>query len=432
MCLTPPRGFQRNVTIVLRVSADVVVIGAGLAGLACARTLTSAGLSVRLLEASDGVGGRVRTDLLDGFRLDRGFQILLTAYPELTRWFDIDVLQLRRFQAGATIWTGSAFTTIGDPLRSPRDLPSTVLSNVGSLADKLRLLRLIASVRRGSVPEIMRRADMSTHQKIEQLGFSQRFVKRFLQPLFSGIQLDPNLEVSSRRFEVIFRMLAVGDSAVPAMGMGVLSELMANGLPDGVVQCGRLVVELDGTTALLADGERVDARIIVVATHGPNAADLLKLPDPGSRPVSAIWFDATREPLHGKKIFLDGAESGPMKNLAVLTDVAPEYAPVGRTLCVAAIPGPAALTPRLESDVRKQLERWHPGSAKWETIRVDVIPHGQPLQLPPFDPRRTVRAGDNRYVCGDHRDTASTQGALFSGRRAAAAVLADLQSPHTN
>ena len=413
-------------------SADAVVIGAGLAGLACARTLTYAGLSVRLLEASDGVGGRVRTDLLDGFRLDRGFQILLTAYPELTRWFDIDVLQLRRFQAGATIWTGSAFTTIGDPLRSPRDLPSTVLSNVGSLADKLRLLRLIASVRRGSVPEIMRRADMSTHQKIEQLGFSQRFVKRFLQPLFSGIQLDPNLEVSSRRFEVIFRMLAVGDSAVPAMGMGVLSELMANGLPDGVVQCGRHVVELDGTTALLADGERVDARIIVVATHGPNAADLLKLPDPGSRPVSAIWFDATREPLHGKKIFLDGAESGPMKNLAVLTDVAPEYAPVGRTLCVAAIPGPAALTPRLESDVRKQLERWHPGSAKWETIRVDVIPHGQPLQLPPFDPRRTVRAGDNRYVCGDHRDTASTQGALFSGRRAAAAVLADLQSPHTN
>ncbi|MSW29760.1 MAG: NAD(P)-binding protein, partial [Actinobacteria bacterium] len=159
-----------TITILLRVSEDVVIVGAGLAGLACARTLTTAGLSVRVLEATDGVGGRVRSDVVDGFRLDRGFQLLLTAYPELSRWFDMDALQLRRFQAGATIWNGTKFTTIGDPLRSPRDLPSTVTSSVGSLADKLRLLKLIASVRRGSVPQILRRSDMSTQAKIAQLG----------------------------------------------------------------------------------------------------------------------------------------------------------------------------------------------------------------------------------------------------------------------
>ncbi len=413
-------------------SEDVVIIGAGLAGLACARTLSSAGLSVRVLEASDGVGGRVRTDMVDGYRLDRGFQILLTAYPELSRWFDMDALQLRRFQAGATIWTGSAFTTIGDPLRSPKDLPSTLLSPVGSLADKLRLLKLIASVRRGSVSDILHRADMSTMAKIEKLGFSERFINRFLQPLFSGIQLDPDLEVSSRRFEVIFRMLTVGESAVPALGMGSLSDLMAAGLPDGVVQCNRTVTELQGTTAVLADGESVSARNVVVATHGPTAAHLLKMPDPGSRPVAAIWFDASLDPLHNKKILLDGAQSGPMKNLAVTSDVAPEYAPAGRSLCVAAIPGPDALMPDLEASVRTQLEHWHPGSKKWETLRVDVIPHGQPLQLPPLDPRQTVRVGDGRYVCGDHRDTASLQGALFSGRRTAAAILADLLDSSAN
>jgi phytoene dehydrogenase-like protein len=398
-----------------------------MAGLACARTLSAAGLSVRVLEASDGVGGRVRSDVVDGFRLDRGFQILLTAYPELSRWFDMDDLQLRRFQAGATIWTGTRFTTIGDPLRSPRDMPSTVTSSVGSIADKLRLLKLIASVRRGSVSQILRRSDMSTKAKIDQLGFSDRFIKQFLQPLFSGIQLDPELEVSSRRFEVIFRMLSVGDSAVPAMGMGSLSELMANQLPAGVVQCNRKVAELDGTSVLLVDGERISSRVVVVATQGPTASDLLKLPDPGSRPVAAIWFDSSSDPLRNKKILLDGAQSGPMKNLAVLSEVAPEYAPAGRSLCVAAIPGPAALMPNLESSVRTQLKQWHPGSSSWETLRVDVIAHGQPLQLPPLDPRRTVRVGAGRYVCGDHRDTASLQGALFSGRRAAAAVLADLQ-----
>jgi hypothetical protein len=130
-----------------------------------------------------------------------------------------------------------------------------------------------------------------------------------------------------------------------------------------------------------------------------------------------------------RHILLDGAQSGPMKNLAVLSDVAPSYAPPGKTLCVAAIPGPSALDPQLEVEVRKQLAAWHRDSHSWETIRVDVIPHGQPLQLPPLDPRRSVRLGAGRYVCGDHRDTASIQGALFSGRRAAAAVLADLQSP---
>ncbi|MEX1217472.1 MAG: NAD(P)/FAD-dependent oxidoreductase [Acidimicrobiales bacterium] len=404
----------------------VVVIGAGIAGLTCARTLTAAGVEVTVLESSDGVGGRVRSDFVDGFTLDRGFQILLTAYPELTRWYDFDDLNLKKFHPGATIWTGSKFTSIGDPLRRPSDFPATVFSSVGSVTDKLRLLKLIVSVRRGTVPDLLRRNEMSTISRLRQCGFSSRFIDRFFTPLFSGIQLDPNLEVSSRRFEVIFRMLAVGSSAVPAGGMGRLSGLLAAGLPPEVVRLNSKVTQIERSTVYLESGERVQAKAIVVATQGPASAELLDIPDPGSRPVAAIWFDATSDPLPGKKIFLDGAATGPMKNLATVSDVAPSYAPAGRTLCVAAIPGPSALGPDLEALVRKQLRGWHGGSQHWETIRVDVIPHGQPLQLPPLNPRQAVRLGDSRYVCGDHRDTASLQGALFSGRRAAEAVLLDL------
>lgn len=411
-----------------RVNEDVVIVGAGLAGLACARTLAAAGIGVRVLEASDGVGGRVRSDHVDGFLLDRGFQILLTAYPELVRWFDLNELDLRRFQAGATIWTGSGFTTVGDPLRSPRDLPSTVFAPIGSIFDKLRLLKLIASVRRGSVPDLLRRPDGSTQAELERLGFSNRIIETFFRPLFAGIQLDPELEVSSRRFEVILRMLAVGDSAVPARGMGSLSNEVASGLEVGTIRCNEPVRSIAGTTVTLESGEQVTGKAVVVATQGPAASQLLGLPDPGSRPVAAIWFDATSAPIHNRHILLDGVQSGPMKNLAILSDVAPSYAPAGKTLCAAAVPGPSALDPQLEASVREQLAKWHPDSRSWETIRVDVIPHGQPLQLPPLDPRRAVRLGDGRYVCGDHRDTASIQGALFSGRRAAAAVLADLQS----
>ena len=187
-----------------------MIVGAGLAGLACARTLTAAGLRVQVVEASDGVGGRVRSDLVDGFTLDRGFQILLTAYPELTRWFDLNDLNLCAFEPGATIWTGSDFRTVGDPLRSPKDLPSTVVAPIGSVADKLRLLTLIASVRRGSVPDLLRRRDQSTLEELKRRKFSDRFIRSFFEPLFAGIQLDPDLDVSSRRFEVILRMLATG------------------------------------------------------------------------------------------------------------------------------------------------------------------------------------------------------------------------------
>lgn len=403
--------------------SDVIVVGAGLAGLACARTLEAAGVGVTVLEASDGVGGRVRTDVVDGRRLDRGFQILLTAYPELARWYDFDALDLHAFTPGARIWTGDRFVDVGDPLRRPLDLPRTAIAPIGSIGDKLRLLRLILSVRRGQARELLTRPDMTTRQRIEELGFTERFVTRFFEPLFAGIQLDPELEVSSRRFEMILRMLAVGSSAVPAAGMGVLSTTLA--APLSSVITGAVVerVQRDGVH-VTGEGHRA-ASTVVVATDGPTAASLLDLPDPGSRPVAALWFD-TPPVTTGRRIVLDGAHTGPARNVAVLSEVAPSYGPSGRSVVVAAVPGSAALDPELERMVRDQLRGWFGASvSEWNTLRVDRIRHGQPSQTPPFDPRRTVRIDAGLYVCGDHRDTASIQGALFSGRRAAAAVLAD-------
>lgn len=406
--------------------SDVTVVGAGLAGLACARVLAAAGLSVTVLEGSDGVGGRVRSDHVDGWTLDRGFQILLTAYPELSRWYDVDALRLGTFTPGATIWCGDRLRSIADPRRSPRDLPTTAFGPIGTPLDRLRLLRLLVSVRRGDARALLRRPDRTTAAELRARGFSDRFVERFLQPLFSGIQLDPDLEVSSRRFEMILRMLAVGDSGVPAGGMGTLSTLLADGLPAGAVRLDSPVLAVHGTEVHCASGDRVTADAVVVATDGPTASRLVGTTDPGSRPVAAVWFDTSSAPLEDRRILLDGVRSGPVANLAALTAVAPSYAPPGCTSAVAAVPGPAALSADLETDVRRQLRGWGLGVDDWRTLRVDRIPHGQPSQVPPFHPRRPVRLGGGRYVCGDHRDTASIQGALFSGRRTADAVLRDL------
>lgn len=406
---------------------DVVVIGAGLAGLVASRTLCAAGLDVAVLEASDGVGGRVRTDVVDGFRLDRGFQILLTAYPELARWLDLDALDLRAFAPGARVRIDGRFHRVGDPLRRPADLVPTLLAPVGSPIDKVRLLALVADVRRGPATGLLRRADRSTLERLQSFGFSDRMIERFFRPLFAGIQLDPDLEVSSRRFDLILRMLAVGAAAVPALGMAAVPAQLADGLPDGVVRLDTPVTSLEGTTVHLEGGGALRARAVVVATDGPSAARLLDLRDPGSRPVAALWFDAPVAPLPGPVLVLDGEASGPVANLAVMTETAPSYAPVGRTSIVAAVPGPGALDAELVAGATSQLRGWFgPDVEAWDLLRVDVIGHGQPDQRPPLVARRQVALGDGRYVCGDHRDTASIQGAMFSGRRTGERVLADL------
>lgn len=404
------------------------IIGAGLAGLACARDLTDAGVDVVVLDASQRVGGRVATDAIDGFLVDRGFQILLTAYPEVQRRLDLDALELQRFDPGAVVQIGRHRHLVADPLRRPRALVDTIRAPVGTPADKLRLARLVASVRRGRPADLLGRTDCATIEALDAAGFTDRMIDRFFRPLFSGIQLDPALEVSSRRFEIILRMLAVGDSAVPAGGMGAIPSQLAAGLPEGCVRLGAAVDALDGTTVCLTDGTTIDARAVVVATDGPTAHRLLgdQMAPVVSRQVACAWFSPPEPTGLGSTLLLDGDRSGPVANLAEMSAVAPTYAPGGRHLVVAAMPigRPVAAvdTTELLGAARRQLGTWFGGGADWELVALQHIEHGHPHQPPGFPPKRRVELGDGRFVCGDHRDTASIQGALFSGGRCAQAV----------
>ena len=410
--------------------ADVVIVGAGLAGLACAQDLTSAGVECRVLEASDGVGGRVRTDAVDGFLLDRGFQILLTEYPEVQNRLDVEALELGLFEPGAVIRARGGFHRVSNPLLRPRQIPQTVAAPIGTLADKARLARLVLDVRTHSVRDLLRRPEMSTAVRLARAGFSNQMIESFWRPLFAGIQLDPDLDVSSRRFDTILRMLAVGATGVPRRGMGAIPAQLASTLPDDTVRLGARVVGVDSTGITLDGGEHVEARTVVVATEGPAAHRLLgrRVPDPGSRSAACCWFAASSTPLAGPVLILDGDASGPAKNVAVMSEVSPSYAPHGRALVAAAIPGPDALNPTVTIGVRDQLARWFGSTtADWEHLRTDVIEHGQPAQSPPLNPKQPVALGAGRFVCGDHRDTASSQGAMFSGRRTATAVLQHLR-----
>ena len=402
-------------------STTVVVVGAGLAGLVAARDLQRRGHHVVVLEASDGVGGRVRTDVVDGFRLDRGFQVLLTGYPEVARQFDVAALDLQRFEPGALVWRGDRGHVVGDPLRRPGRLPATVTAPIGSIGDKLRVAALRLRLARRDPKELLRASETSTATALRAAGFSPRIVDRFFRPLFGGIQLDPTLATSSRMFEVIFRTLSTGDSAVPALGMGELPAQLAAGLRPGTLHLDSRVASLDGTTAHLADGRRIDGRVVVVATEGPVAAELLGLPAVGSRSAGCVYYATDRAPVTDKLVVLDGTGAGPVLNVAVMSNVAPTYAPAGRHLVAAALPG--VIDGDLDAMARRQLRGWWgPQVDAWTHLRTYRIPHGQPDQTPPLRPKQRVALGGGRFVCGDHRDTGSIQGALFSGRRTADAV----------
>ncbi len=403
--------------------APIVVVGAGLAGLGCAVALHDAGREVVVLEASDGVGGRVRTDAVDGYLLDRGFQVLLTAYPEAHRQLDLDALDLRAFDPGALIHDGDAASVIVDPFRSPTRLLDAVRSPAATLTDKLRIARLRRRLQAVHPATLLQGPDATTHDALRADGFSDRTIERFFRPLFGGIQLDPELTTSRRMFDVIFRTLADGDSAVPAAGMQAIPEQLAARLPAGAVRLDTPVVHVAGDGVDTGDGH-VRASAVVVATEGPAAARLLDLPPTGSKPVSAVYFAARRAPTDEKLVVLN-SRPGPVLNAAVMTNVAPGYAPADRHLIVAAMPGEMGPPAALERAARATFRSWWgPIVDDWELLHTYRIEHGQPAQPVPFSPKRSIVVRDGLFVCGDHRDTASIQGAMYSGRRCAEALLA--------
>lgn len=412
--------------------ADVIVIGAGLAGLTCAHHLTQAGKRVLVLEASDGVGGRVRSDIVDGFILDRGFQVLLTAYPAAKEELDYASLDLRSYSPGALIRSRGKTSTLADPWRAPMALLDTVRSPAATLIDKARLGLLTRQLANAEIADFWARMETTTEARLHALKFSSTIMDRFFRPFFGGVFLDDSLQTSSRMFDFVFRMLLDGDNAVPARGMQVISNQLAARLPAGSVRLNARVGAVRDGEVVLIDQAVLRANAVVVATEGPQAAKLLRQPDSArpSKGVSCLYFATDKAPIDKPIIMLngDGALAGPVNNLSVPSLVSPFYSPKGKHLVSASVLGAhsSADNADLEARTRRQLTDWFGSDvANWTHLRTYHIHHAQPDQTPPaLTPiERPVSVSPGLFVCGDHRDQSSIQGALRSGQRTATAVL---------
>lgn len=412
---------------------DVVIVGAGLAGLCCARRLAQCDVSFQVLEASDGVGGRVRTDIVEGFRLDRGFQLYLPSYPEGKRVLDYDALDLKHFTPGALVWHRGRFHRVADPRVEPITAIKSVFNPVGTVRDKLRLAAFKWKLDAGSLETQSATPEQPTIDLLRNVGgFSDSLIDRLFQPFLGGVFLEPQLATSSRFFRFVFRQFAAGPGAVPANGMQQIPEQIAAHLPTGSVRLHAKVTAIEPGTVRLETGESVPARGVVVATESHVAASLTNnaIVDPGWKGTVTLYYAANESPVKEPILMLDGDRSGPVNNVVVMSEVSPVYAPPGQALIAVSVLGiPTHDDAELDAAVRQQLTLWFGASvAAWRHLRSYRIPNALPDQTAgKLDPwQRPVRLHPGLYVCGDHRDNASIDGAMASGFRAAQAVMEDL------
>ncbi len=400
--------------------APVVVVGAGLAGLAAARELTRAGRPALVVESGQRPGGRVRTDRVDGFRVDRGFQVLNTGYPELARLVDLAALDVRAFLPGALVRTRTGLHLVADPRRLPSAALATLRAPVGSLADKMRLAAVTADLvaRPGRIRNAARTTTLARWQ---DRGLSGAMVDGFLRPFLSGVLLDRDLAASSAFGDFVWRSFALGRVGVPSMGMGALPQQLAEGLPEGTLHTGRSVTAVSSLGVETDDGP-IEASAVIVAADPVTAATQLGLQPPTMRAVTTWNYACAVPPVDRPVLILDGEGRTPILNSAVLTNAAPSYSPDRRALVAASVLGVGLVT---DAEVRAHLS-WLYGvpTGGWELIAEVAVPEALPAYPPSAPLRRPARRPDGVFVAGDWRDTPSIQGALVSGRRAAEAVLA--------
>ncbi|MEU5365891.1 NAD(P)/FAD-dependent oxidoreductase [Streptomyces sp. NPDC005925] len=407
-----------------RRAPNAVVVGAGLTGLACALDLCRAGWRVALLEGSDGVGGRMRTDRRDGFLLDRGFQVFNTSYPQVKRRLDLRSLRLRPFTAGVVAHTPDGPVRIADPTREPGAAGALLPGRVFSARDLVALAAL--TVRDAVLPAsaVVRRRDESTSAALTRAGVSDAVIADILRPFLSGVFLEDRLETSARFFHLVWRSMVRGSLCLPAEGIGAVPARLADGLPDGVLRLERPVVEVTDAGVLLEDGGEMPARAVVVATDQAAATRLLpQLTVPDARTVTTYYHATDSTPITEPTLMVDG--TGTILNTCVLSRVAPTYAPPGTGLISTSVLGKDP-PGRARGVLGRLAEVYGTDTSGWHQVAAYTVEGALPAMLPPWPLSRTTRIGPGRYVCGDYRATGSVQGALASGARAAREVSADL------
>lgn len=410
----------------------VLIIGGGVAGLTAAHQLHRKGIDFLLLEASDRVGGRIKTDLIDGFRLDRGFQVFLTAYPEAQRFLDYQKLDLKKFAPGALLlYPDGKKDRIGDPLRDISSLLPTVFSDAGSIMDKLQILKLKNRLSKLSIEEIFQQQSKDTQSTLaEEYGFSQKMISRFFTPFFSGIFLEKELSTSRNMFDFVFKMFGEGYASVPNLGMEAIPKQLAAGLPQDSIQLEAKVDKIEGQKVYLSDGSSYTAPHIIVATEATGLISKITRVKDTHQSTTQLHYIADEPPISEPLIALNTNKTHLFNNICTISQVAAGYAPADKHLISVSIVGTTGYSNgELDKVVRKELKTWFGGiTEEWQHLQTKKISYALPNQESVFHklPDKQIKIRKGLYVCGDFLLNGSINAAMRTGRKAGDLVIQNL------
>ncbi|WPP49573.1 protoporphyrinogen/coproporphyrinogen oxidase [Catalinimonas niigatensis] len=412
---------------------DVLIIGAGLAGLTAANYLQRYGYRVKILEAEERVGGRIKTDEYQGFLMDRGFQVFLTAYPEAKALLDYDALDLKSFLPGALVFKHQKTFEVMDPLREPSAALTSLFSGIGSLSDKFKILSLALKLKKMSVEEIFMQPEKSTLAVIQEYGFSEKILRHFFQPFMAGIFLEDELTTSRREFDFVFKMFAEGDASVPARGMEMIPKQLAHKLGKENILCNQKVTDIRGQQVTTQGGEVFSARTILLATDPLGFVNKYLKDGNAAREFHSttnLYFSAETPPIKRPVLALNAAGDKLVNNVCVMNQVAPAYAPEGKHLISVSINGyQKASDEELILNVKDELSEWFGASTEsWEHLRTYKVKYALPNQdsVTHEVAAEQIKLKEGLYAAGDYLLNGSINAAMRSGRIVADLIREDL------
>lgn len=403
---------------------DINIVGAGISGLIAALVLEKQGYAVSIYEKTDRAGGRVKTDMVDGFRMDHGFQVLLDAYPMVQKYLDFDSLKLRKFLPGAVIYKNGKKHTLGDPLRSISFLLPTLFSGIGTFYDTLKILALNRELKRSDFKTIFESKETTTQKYLESKGFSEDIISSFFKPFFSGIFLEPNLRTSSRMFQFIYKMFGEGLAVLPEKGIGAITEQLVSKLKTTEIVYNMGVKNVSGTTLVLEDGSTREASYTIIAANVSGLVSNLRNQEIQWKGCDALYFSSKQRNIEKPLIGLIADDGALINNIFYTSSLGTENSSTDELLCVMVVKSHTLDPELLITKVKEDLVTYC-GISQLKFIKRYNIPRGLPDLT---DIRYQMAASETQltksvFLAGDHLLNASLNAAMLSGERAAQGIM---------